>query len=150
MLGGFYVGDIQVFSGEANAAAADKWRESLKSLAGLNVNGAPAPEENDGTDRGPGLLSFPFAVFLAGVALTALSAVLVVGALAGLVLKSKTHSFTRPEILAAVIIAGVLLNVSAFQYQPRHLNVAAPAFLILALPVIDYLWTRVRIPKILG
>jgi hypothetical protein len=145
LLGGLYVGDIQTFSGESNAEAIDDWRESLKSLVGLNVN--RNTNNSDANKNSLGLLSIPFALFVIGVGLTAVSAVVVIAALVSLIAGARIHGLEIPERVALSSIVGVMLMVAAFQYQPRHMNVAAPAFFILALPAADYLVTRIRASK---
>jgi hypothetical protein len=134
LLGGLYVGDIDTFGGVSNSETIDNWKESLKSKLGLNSN----PNTDSGSADSTGVLSFQFLLFVAGVTLSAATALLVSVAILALILKSKIKGSRNPNVMAVATIIGALFLVATFQYQPRSLNVAAPAFILLALPVIDF------------
>jgi hypothetical protein len=136
LLGGLYVGDIDTFGGVNSSERLDNWKESLKRLAGLNSN--PNPESNSAESSG--ILSYQLALFVFGVAITAVTALLVIVAIGALILKTKIPASDTSDATLAAIVIGVLILIALFQYQPRHLSTAAPALIVLALPVINH-WT---------
>jgi len=145
LMGGLYIGDWELPLDSEDKIYIEITKEKIKLALGLNPNTQEIQGYVlDGTWDLPFRISFDQVLF--GVVLASLmfsNAMLLVSIAGGLLSAVKRQAEVEIKIVVIVLLF-VLAMAALLQYQPRHINVALPAILALALPLIP---RSIRVPK---
>lgn len=142
-LGGLYVGDGDIWVGDARQPRVAAIRERVKDAFGINPNVAEIEKIKEA-----GLWDDAFepstelAIVMAyGMAIMA-SNFLIALALLGLAVVVARRRFTLPTIVVGSVLIYVIAMSALLQYQPRHINAAIPALLVFAVAGTSFLRRR--------
>jgi hypothetical protein len=146
-LGGLYFGDWEHWIPGTDSVRIDVYKEKVKDQIGVNPHQAQIAAYRDSGvwDEGVGisevvLLTTAALVIIGTNVLTLISA----GVVIFTVLRRR---LTAEQAVPLLMIAYVFALVSLLQYQPRHVNAALPAMIIISYPLLNgtIAWLRRRV-----
>ena len=135
-IGGLYFGDWEKWLPGVDGARIDVVKEKIKEKAGVNPNVSQIDRyrESGLWDEGLGVEEVAIVGFAA--AFTAGTDILILAAAAMAIVALVRRRFTTLQLAALLMLAYVFALVALLQYQPRHMNAAWPAMIILIYPLV--------------
>lgn len=131
LMGGLYFGDWDHWLPGTNRERIDVFREKLKSRLGLNPNLRQIAMYKANRQWYEGVGAGEFILLIGAGSYLVVSILLVALGMVASLFLTATRRVSREVFVAILILLYVVALASLIQYQPRHINAAWPALIIL-------------------